>query len=81
MSFTYSNGLPHGARGGFNGFEDMNGYGAMVTYQEEMKPQIYRVCSIQSLCERAAFKGPFHVDAPCLCIGSLFQCVRLRNGS
>ncbi|KAB8225021.1 hypothetical protein BDV33DRAFT_164444 [Aspergillus novoparasiticus] len=42
MSFTYSNGLPHGARGSFNGFEDMNGYGAMVTYQEEIKPQIYR---------------------------------------
>ncbi|KAF7595254.1 transcriptional regulator swi6 [Aspergillus hancockii] len=42
MSFTYSNGLAHGARGNYGSFEDMNGYGAMVTYQEEIKPQIYR---------------------------------------
>ncbi|KKK16281.1 hypothetical protein P175DRAFT_0504609 [Aspergillus ochraceoroseus IBT 24754] len=41
MSFSYSNGRPNGARGGFNGFEDMNGYGTMI-YHEEFKPQIYR---------------------------------------
>ncbi|KAE8349059.1 hypothetical protein BDV28DRAFT_142027 [Aspergillus coremiiformis] len=42
MSFSYSNGIPHGARGSLNSFEDMNGYGVMVTYQEDIKPQIYR---------------------------------------
>ncbi|KAF9895028.1 hypothetical protein FE257_004656 [Aspergillus nanangensis] len=42
MSFTYSNGAHHGSRGSFGGFEDMNGYGAMVSYQDEYRPQIYR---------------------------------------
>ena len=42
MSFGYSNGMPHGPRPGFAGFEDMNGYGTMM-YHEEFKPQIYRV--------------------------------------
>ncbi|RAK97909.1 putative APSES transcription factor (MbpA) [Aspergillus ibericus CBS 121593] len=41
MSFGYSNGMPHGPRPGFAGFEDMNGYGTMM-YHEEFKPQIYR---------------------------------------
>ncbi|EHA23815.1 hypothetical protein ASPNIDRAFT_48514 [Aspergillus niger ATCC 1015] len=41
MSFGYSNGLPHGPRSSFAGFEDMNGYGTMM-YHEEFKPQIYR---------------------------------------
>ncbi|KAL2867161.1 putative APSES transcription factor (MbpA) [Aspergillus lucknowensis] len=41
MSFGYSNGLPNGTRASFNGFEDMNGYGAMI-YHEDFKPQIYR---------------------------------------
>lgn len=31
------------SRGNFGGYEDSNGYGAMVPYQEEYKPQIYRV--------------------------------------
>ncbi|KAL4992739.1 hypothetical protein BDW68DRAFT_172765 [Aspergillus falconensis] len=39
--FNYSNGLPNGTRASFSGFEDMNGYGAML-YHEEFKPQIYR---------------------------------------
>ncbi|KAF7122105.1 hypothetical protein CNMCM5793_000060 [Aspergillus hiratsukae] len=42
MSFSYPNGLPGGARGSFGNFDDMNGYGAMVQYQEEYKPQIYK---------------------------------------
>ncbi|KAL5356771.1 apses transcription factor [Aspergillus floccosus] len=42
MSFNYSNGLQHSSRGSFGGFEDMNGYGTMVPYQEDFKPQIYR---------------------------------------
>ncbi|KAL4892451.1 apses transcription factor [Aspergillus ambiguus] len=42
MSFNYSNGMHHGPRSSFGGFEDMNGYGTMVPYQEEFKPQIYR---------------------------------------
>ncbi|GIJ91336.1 hypothetical protein Asppvi_010301 [Aspergillus pseudoviridinutans] len=42
MSFNYPNGLPGGARGSFGGFDDMNGYGAMVQYQEEYRPQIYK---------------------------------------
>ncbi|GKZ20601.1 hypothetical protein AbraIFM66951_005926 [Aspergillus brasiliensis] len=41
MSFGYSNGLPHGPRSSFAGFEDMNGYGTIM-YHEEFKPQIYR---------------------------------------
>jgi hypothetical protein len=43
MSFSYPNGLPGGVRGSFGGFDDMNGYGAMVQYQEEYRPQIYKV--------------------------------------
>jgi hypothetical protein len=43
MTFSYPNGLPGGARGSFGGFDDMNGYGAMVQYQEEYRPQIYKV--------------------------------------
>ncbi|RHZ61086.1 hypothetical protein CDV55_100902 [Aspergillus turcosus] len=42
MSFSYPNGLPGGARGSFGNFDDMNGYGAMVQYQEEYRPQIYK---------------------------------------
>jgi hypothetical protein len=43
MSFNYTNGLHHSSRGSFGGFEDMNGYGTMVPYKEDFKPQIYRV--------------------------------------
>ncbi|GIK03937.1 hypothetical protein Aspvir_008012 [Aspergillus viridinutans] len=42
MSFSYPNGLPGGARGSFGGFDDVNGYGVMVQYQEEYRPQIYK---------------------------------------
>ncbi|KAL1964392.1 hypothetical protein VTN77DRAFT_6950 [Rasamsonia byssochlamydoides] len=44
MSFSYTNGGPHNSasQSSFNGYEDANGYGAMVPYQEEYKPQIYR---------------------------------------
>ncbi|KAE8146715.1 hypothetical protein BDV25DRAFT_46451 [Aspergillus avenaceus] len=42
MTYTYSHGLPPGTRGNYGGFEDMNGYGHLVPYQEDMKPQIYR---------------------------------------
>lgn len=42
MSFSMPNGLPHNSmsRSSFGGYEDANGYGAMVPYQE---PQIYKV--------------------------------------
>ncbi|KAL2014490.1 hypothetical protein VTN00DRAFT_2015 [Thermoascus crustaceus] len=44
MSFSFTNGGPRNSmsRGNFGGYEDSNGYGAMVPYQEEYKPQIYR---------------------------------------
>ncbi|KAH2965983.1 hypothetical protein KXW00_004007 [Aspergillus fumigatus] len=42
MSFSYPNSLPGGARGSFGGFDDTNGYGSMVQYQEEYRPQIYK---------------------------------------
>lgn len=43
MSFTYPNGMPHGSRGGMGGFEEVNGYGTMIPYPDEFRPQIYRV--------------------------------------
>ncbi|RAL08552.1 putative APSES transcription factor (MbpA) [Aspergillus homomorphus CBS 101889] len=39
ISYSFTNSLPHGPRGSFSTFEDMNGYG---TIYEEFKPQIYR---------------------------------------
>ncbi|KEY75531.1 transcription factor APSES MbpA [Aspergillus fumigatus] len=42
MSFSYPNSLPGGARGSFGGLDDTNGYGSMVQYQEEYRPQIYK---------------------------------------
>jgi hypothetical protein len=45
MSYSFTNGVPHNAmpRSGFGGYDESNGYGAMMPYQEEYKPQIYRV--------------------------------------
>ncbi|OJJ41857.1 hypothetical protein ASPWEDRAFT_288598 [Aspergillus wentii DTO 134E9] len=42
MSFNYPNGMPNMARNSFSGMEESNGYGPMMTYHEEFKPQIYR---------------------------------------
>ena len=45
MSFNYQNGVNHGSmqRGSFGGYDAPNGYGTMMSYQEDYKPQIYRV--------------------------------------
>ncbi|PKY05013.1 hypothetical protein P168DRAFT_304105 [Aspergillus campestris IBT 28561] len=42
MSFSYPNGMPHGSRGSMGGFEEVNGYGTMIPYPDEFRPQIYR---------------------------------------
>lgn len=39
-SFGYPNGL---ARTSFGGYDGANDYGSVMSYQEEYKPQIYRV--------------------------------------
>lgn len=39
-SFGYPNGLPRTSFGGYDGGND---YGSVMSYQEEYKPQIYRV--------------------------------------
>jgi hypothetical protein len=39
-SFGYPNGLP---RSSFGGYDGANDYGSVVSYQDEYKPQIYRV--------------------------------------
>jgi hypothetical protein len=51
MSFNYQNGVNHNSmhRASFGGYDDGNGYGAMVPYQEEYKPQIYRVRTLPML--------------------------------
>jgi hypothetical protein len=40
MSFNMSNGV---SRGSFRGYDSQNDYGSNMSYQEEYKPQIYRV--------------------------------------
>lgn len=40
MSFNMSNGV---SRGSFGGYDGQNDYGSNVSYQDEYKPQIYRV--------------------------------------
>jgi hypothetical protein len=39
-SFGYPSGAP---RNSFNGYDGSNDYGSVMSYQEEYKPQIYRV--------------------------------------
>jgi hypothetical protein len=49
MSYSFTNGVPHPSMSnGFSGYERSNGYGTMAPYQEEYKPQIYRVCLFSS---------------------------------
>lgn len=44
MSYSFTNGASYSSMpNGFTGYERSNGYGASNSYQEEYKPQIYRV--------------------------------------
>lgn len=45
MSFSFQNGMSHhsNARGSFGRYDEPNGYGHTMSYQEDYKPQIYRV--------------------------------------
>ena len=76
MSFNYSNGLPSASRSSFGGFDEPNGYGQIMPFNDEFKPQIYRVCESPT----CAFIVTLLIRLVLL-VGSLLQRSCLRNGS
>lgn len=49
MSYSFTNGVSHPSmQNGFTGYDRATGYGSMPGYQDEYKPQIYRVCRRKS---------------------------------
>lgn len=45
MSYSFTNGASQPSmQSNLGGYDGANGYGVMMPYQEEYKPQIYRVC-------------------------------------
>lgn len=44
MPYNFTNGVSQSSS--FGGYDGTNGYGVMMPYQEDYKPQIYRVCVV-----------------------------------
>lgn len=73
VSYSFTNGFPHGLPNSshMSHHEDNSGYGALVPYPQDYRPQIYKVCLLvlKSLLEMFA-----HFP------GRVFQRLRLRDG-